>query len=142
MYPIRHFLKSGLDLDIINNKKSEKSSSSSKGSSGGNFKMLRVPFVSKKKDKSVGKVIKNDLGIPTTASATAPPPTAATSATSSTGTSAAGTGGAPMETFHLQMASEASKKAELDRLERLRQQEERDLAYAIALSKAEAANQQ
>ena len=103
--------------------------------------MLRVPFVSKKKDKSGGKVIKNDLGIPTTASATAPPPTAATSATSSSSTGS-GTGGAPMETFHLQMASEASKKAELDRVERLRQQEERDLAYAIALSKAEAANQQ
>ena len=102
--------------------------------------MLRVPFVSKKKDKSGGKVIKNDLGIPTTASATAPPPTAATSATSSSSTGS-GTG-APMETFHLQMASEASKKAELDRVERLRQQEERDLAYAIALSKAEAANQQ
>ena len=85
-------------------------------------------------------MIKNDLGIPTTASATAPPPTAAASATSSSSTGS-GTG-APMETFHLQMASEASKKAELDRLERLRQQEERDLAYAIALSKAEAANQQ
>ena len=79
----------------------------------GNFKMLRVPFT-KKKDKS-GKVIKNDLG----------PPSAP-----------------PAEAMHLQMASEASKKAELDRLERLRQQEERDLAYAIALSKAEAATQQ
>ena len=140
MYPIRHFLKSGLDLDIINNKKSEKSSS--KGSSGGNFKMLRVPFVSKKKDKSVGKVIKNDLGIPTTASATATPPTAAATSATSSSSTGSGTGGAPMDTFHLQMASEASKKAELDRLERLRQQEERDLAYAIALSKAEAANQQ
>ena len=96
----------------------------------------RVPFVSKKnKEKSSGggsKVIKNDLGGGTTPSA---PP----AATSPTSTSA---GSAPMDTFHLQMASEASKKAELDRVERLRQQEERDLAYAIALSKAEAANQQ
>ena len=120
---------SGLDLDISNNKKS-------KGMSGGNFKMFpRVPFVSKKnKEKSSGggsKVIKNDLGGGTTPSA---PP----AATSPTSTSA---GSAPMDTFHLQMASEASKKAELDRVERLRQQEERDLAYAIALSKAEAANQ-
>lgn len=78
-----------------------------------------MPFA-KKKDKQSGaasnsKVIKNDLG-----------PSAP-----------------PLEAIHhLQMVSEASKKAELDRLERLRQQEERDLAYAIALSKAEAANQQ
>ena len=81
--------------------------------------MNHVPFA-KKKDKHGGsnsgnsKVIKNDLG-----------PSAP-----------------PAEATHLQMFSEASKKAELDRLERLRQQEERDLAYAIALSKAEAANQQ
>ena len=84
------------------------------------FKIMNhVPFA-KKKDKHGGsnsgnsKVIKNDLG-----------PSAP-----------------PAEATHLQMVSEASKKAELDRLERLRQQEERDLAYAIALSKAEAANQQ
>jgi hypothetical protein len=38
------------------------------------------------------------------------------------------------------MASEASRRAEDDRMRRLRMQEEQDLAYAIALSKAEAAS--
>ena len=41
---------------------------------------------------------------------------------------------------HLKMASEASRRAEDDRMRRLRLQEEQDLAYAIALSKAEAAS--
>ena len=36
------------------------------------------------------------------------------------------------------MASEASKRAEEDRMRRIQLQEEQDLAYAIALSKAEA----
>ena len=102
----------------------------------------RVPFVSKKnKEKNSGgsgssKVIKNDLGGSPTA------PTAPPTATSTSAGSGAFTGSGAPTGSHLQMASEASKKAELDRLERLRQQEERDLAYAIALSKAEAANQQ
>ena len=47
---------------------------------------------------------------------------------------------APLEEANVKMASEASKKAEKERLERLRLQEEQDLAYAIALSKAEAAS--
>ena len=47
---------------------------------------------------------------------------------------------APLEEANVKMASEASKKAEKDRQERLRLQEEQDLAYAIALSKAEAAS--
>ena len=46
----------------------------------------------------------------------------------------------PLEEANVKMASEASKKAEKDRLERLRLQEQQDLAYAIALSKAEAAS--
>lgn len=76
---------------------------------------LRPSFI--KKDKSgskntATKVIKNDLN-----------PTAP-----------------PVEAANLRMASEASKKAEQERLERLRRQEEQDLAYAIALSKAEAAS--
>ena len=101
------------NMDLDLDKKSSSDHNSKK--SGGNFKMLsKIPFT-KKKDKSGKTVIKNDLG----------PPSAP-----------------PGEAMHLQMASEASKKAELDRLERLRQQEERDLAYAIALSKAEAASQQ
>ena len=36
------------------------------------------------------------------------------------------------------MASEATKRAEEDRMRRIQLQEEQDLAYAIALSKAEA----
>jgi len=46
----------------------------------------------------------------------------------------------PLEEANVKMASEASKKAEKERLERLRLQEQQDLAYAIALSKAEAAS--
>ena len=42
--------------------------------------------------------------------------------------------------FHMKMAEEASKRSEQDRLRRLQLQEEQDLAYAIALSKAEAAS--
>ena len=40
--------------------------------------------------------------------------------------------------FFIRMASEASKRAEEDRMRRIQLQEEQDLAYAIALSKAEA----
>ena len=40
--------------------------------------------------------------------------------------------------FYIRMASEASKRAEEDRMRRIQLQEEQDLAYAIALSKAEA----
>ena len=57
--------------------------------------------------------------------------------------SKSGTSGAsapPLEEANVKMASEASKKAEKERLERLRLQEQQDLAYAIALSKAEAAS--
>jgi len=43
-----------------------------------------------------------------------------------------------MEALHVRMASEASKRAEEDRMRRIQLQEEQDLAYAIALSKAEA----
>jgi len=42
-----------------------------------------------------------------------------------------------MEALHVRMASEASKRAEEDRMRRIQLQEEQDLAYAIALSKAE-----
>ena len=45
-----------------------------------------------------------------------------------------------LEEVHLHMASEASRRAEDDRMKRIRMQEEQDLAYAIALSKAEAAS--
>ena len=41
---------------------------------------------------------------------------------------------------HIKMASEASRRAEDDRMRRLQLQEEQDIAYAIALSKAEAAS--
>lgn len=51
-----------------------------------------------------------------------------------------GSAPSPVEDNHIKMASEASRRAERDRLERLRIQEEKDLAYAIALSKAEAAS--
>jgi hypothetical protein len=44
-----------------------------------------------------------------------------------------------LEETHLRLAADASKK-ETERLERLRIQEEQDLAYAIALSRAEAAS--
>ena len=56
--------------------------------------------------------------------------------------SKSGTGASapPLEEANVKMASEASKKAEKERLERLRLQEQQDLAYAIALSKAEAAS--
>ena len=40
--------------------------------------------------------------------------------------------------IYFRMASEASKRAEEDRMRRIQLQEEQDLAYAIALSKAEA----
>merc|ERR1719266_2998392 len=43
-----------------------------------------------------------------------------------------------MEALHVRMASEASKRAEEDRMRRIQLQEEQDPAYAIALSKAEA----
>ena len=46
----------------------------------------------------------------------------------------------PMEEMQVKMASEASRRAEEDRMRRLRLQEEQELAYAIALSKAEAAS--
>merc|ERR1712029_787571 len=46
----------------------------------------------------------------------------------------------PMEDMQVKMASEASRRAEEDRMRRLRLQEEQELAYAIALSKAEAAS--
>lgn len=84
-----------------------------------NFKLGHLnPLRTKKdkKDKSGHKMIRNDLSSPS-----APP---------------------PVEEAHVRMASEASKKAEEERLQRLRQQEEQDLAYAIALSKAEAASLQ
>lgn len=42
--------------------------------------------------------------------------------------------------FHMKMAEEASKRSEQERQRRLQLQEEQDLAYAIALSKAEAAS--
>ena len=45
-----------------------------------------------------------------------------------------------LEEVRLQMASEASRRAEDERRRRLELQEEQDLAYAIALSKAEAAS--
>ena len=45
-----------------------------------------------------------------------------------------------MEEMQVKMASEASRRAEEDRMRRLRLQEEQELAYAIALSKAEAAS--
>ena len=45
-----------------------------------------------------------------------------------------------IDEVHLKMASEASRRAEEDRRRRLQLQEEQDLAYAIALSKAEAAS--
>ena len=44
------------------------------------------------------------------------------------------------EDIQVRMASEASRRAEEDRMRRLRLQEEQELAYAIALSKAEAAS--
>lgn len=80
----------------------------------GHFKPSFIKKDKEKKDKNSTKVIKNDLGAPS-----APP---------------------PMEEAHLRYASEASKRAEDERQERLRIQEEQDLAYAIALSKAEAAS--
>lgn len=97
------------------------SSVSEKKEKKNNFKLGHFkPFSGKKdknKDKSGHKMIKNDLS---------------------------SAGGTPVvgEEAHLRMASEASKKAEEERLQRLRQQEEQDLAYAIALSKAEAASLQ
>lgn len=45
-----------------------------------------------------------------------------------------------LDQAQLKMAAEASKRAEEDRQRRLQLQEEQDLAYAIALSKAEAAS--
>ena len=45
-----------------------------------------------------------------------------------------------VEAVHLKATSDASKRAERERLKRLQLQEEQDLAYAIALSKAEAAS--
>ncbi len=45
----------------------------------------------------------------------------------------------PEET-QMKMAAEASRRAEDERMKRLQIQEEQDLAYAIALSKAEAAS--
>lgn len=52
----------------------------------------------------------------------------------------AGASAPSLEEVHLHMASEASRRAEDDRMRRIRIQEEQDLAYAIALSKAEAAS--
>ena len=43
-----------------------------------------------------------------------------------------------LEALHVRMASEASKRAEEDRIRRIQLREEQDLAYAIALSRAEA----
>ena len=91
----------------------------------GNFK----PF---KKDKNKNKVIKNDLKNTNAVTAGG--------ASSQSPTSSAGAAVPIEELNHMKLASEASKKAENDRLERLRRQEEHDLAYAIALSKAEAAS--
>ena len=45
-----------------------------------------------------------------------------------------------LEEVHVHMAAEASRRVEDERMRRLRLQEEQDLAYAIALSKAEAAS--
>jgi len=50
------------------------------------------------------------------------------------------TGEAAVDDIQLKMAAEVNKRAEDDRMRRLRMQEEQDLAYAIALSKAEAAS--
>jgi hypothetical protein len=73
-----------------------------------------APFM-KNKDKSSQKVIKNDL------SASAPQQQPILSDNS------------------LKKVAESSRRTEDDRLRKLRLQEEKDLAYAIALSKAEAA---
>ncbi len=48
--------------------------------------------------------------------------------------------GKQMDAANLKMAAEASRRAEQERQRRLQLQEEQDLAYAIALSKAEAAS--
>ena len=101
-----------------------------------NFKIghFKPSFIKKDKDKNKSsssiasptlatggaKVIKNDLGNRASPLPSAPPQILA-------------------EETHLRLASDASKK-ETERLERLRIQEEQDLAYAIALSKAEAAS--
>jgi len=73
-----------------------------------------------------------------------PSSTTQAGATSAMGASRQSTASAPpMQTIdevHLKMASEASRRAEDDRNRRMRLQEEQDLAYAIALSKAEAAS--
>ena len=100
-----------------------------------NFKIghFKPSFIKKDKDKNKSsgnqqggaKVIKNDLGSRTSPSPSAPPPTSV------------------LQEAHLrlgsdQIASSKTKSSEADRLERLRIQEEKDLAYAIALSRAEA----
>ena len=73
---------------------------------------------SSSKNNNSDLTIKNNLGL-----ASASAPTAAN-----------------LDEFALKKASEASRKVEEERLRRLRLQEEQDLAYAIALSKAEAAS--
>ena len=45
-----------------------------------------------------------------------------------------------LDTVQMKLASEASKRAEEERMRRLQLQEEQDLAYAMALSKAESAS--
>ena len=100
-----------------------------------NFKIghFKPSFIKKDKDKNKSsgsiasptggaKVIKNDLGNRASPLPSAPPPQPILG-----------------DEAHLRLASDASKK-ETERLERLRIQEEQDLAYAIALSKAEAAS--
>merc|ERR1712141_213372 len=71
-------------------------------------------------DKSKSAVDLSHMGVPTPS---APPQQGANT---------------QMEALHVRMASEASKRAEEDRMRRIQLQEEQDLAYAIALSKAEA----
>lgn len=53
---------------------------------------------------------------------------------------AASSGEASADEIQLKMAAEVSRRTEDDRMRRMRLQEEQDLAYAIALSKAEAAS--
>ena len=104
-------------LDLHPGDKKEKKNSNFKL---GHFKpsnFIKREKSSSKTSSSSTKVIKNDLGGPS-----------------------APAQAQHMAESHVRMASEASKKAEEDRMARLRRQEEQDLAYAIALSKAEAAS--
>ena len=110
-----------LDLNPGDNSKKEKKN---------NFRLghFKPPFIKKDKDKNKGnKVIKNDLG-------------GVAGSQGGGAESSAASAPPPLEESHLKMASEASRRDEGDRQRRLKIQEEQDLAYAIALSKAEAAS--